>query len=672
MSAGSDYALTDFSTTAENRTVSLRSRISDESFDESPLRNPFTDQTEVLHNNQHNPASGNHLLSSQTQQNKAHGETFFGEWTVEWTAWLVAATSLVALIILFAIYSEKPLRQWKADITPGTAVAILSQLGQTSILAPVVACICQSMWLWLDKESHQVNTNRGQASLIMMQRYDDGSRGPISSLFLLWNRPDVLLVWLGTVNTLLIIIFGSFAQQSLQLPTREFNVTKEGDNLIPRALQYQAPQPAVSQLIPGTPNTFTYESVADLMSLAIVDGLLRKDISPSDVMGSCVTGNCTWEDYQSLGVYSTVTDVSSTITSTCRKRASQFNPAGCNYSVPAIDENPIARESVLQTSKFGQTLWLGASNPMPLENDYEPPALDTLVQFYVIYVPDLTRWDDLDVTEDHKDELVALQATLSLCLNTYHANMTFGVTSTQLLSQETNLDWQTGTESFEGTESNRNPFHNYLSLQTFTGSASMRSEGPDGGGNFTENDVVRRIAASLYDDRAGIRGLSESLDNLAISMSNALRTTTDILDNFPGTSTSFEVYIQIEWAWMIVPITTVILSLIFLLITIHQSRQRKIPAWKSSLLAVLLGLSSETRSDLGGIIRTKEMEEMAKKKNVRLESNGGQWQIVKADQQLLRGSRDGIKSIGELRQSQEHYHLRYPNPSVSFMEAEAP
>ncbi|KAL8980961.1 MAG: hypothetical protein Q9205_004112 [Flavoplaca limonia] len=301
---------------------------------------------------------------------------------------------------------------------------------------------------------------------------------------------------------------------------------------------------------------------------------------------------------------------------------------------------------------------------MPLGNDYEPPGLDTLVQFYVIYVPDLTRWDDLDFTEDHKDELVALQATLSLCLNTYHTNMTFGVTSTQLLSQETNLDWQTGTESFEGTsfrtvtathddetfwtsESNRNPFHNYLSLQTFTGSASMRSEGPDGGGNFTENDVVRRIAASLYDDRAGIRGLSELLDNLAISMSNAyvstcpytdltnakarLRTTTDIPDNFPGTSTSFEVYIQIEWAWMIVPITTVILSLIFLLITIHQSRQRKIPAWKSSLLAVLLSLSSETRSDLGGIIRTKEMEEMAKKKYVRLESNGGQWQIMKAD-----------------------------------------
>ncbi|KAL8895190.1 MAG: hypothetical protein Q9192_003788 [Flavoplaca navasiana] len=141
----------------------------------------------------YDPASGNHLLSGEFPQHQAHREAFFREWADEWTAWLVAAISLVALVTLFAVYDEEPLRQWKADITPATAVAILSQIGQTSILAPVVACICQSMWLWLDKESratHQVNSNRGQARLTIMQKYDEGSRGPLSSLFLLWKRPD--------------------------------------------------------------------------------------------------------------------------------------------------------------------------------------------------------------------------------------------------------------------------------------------------------------------------------------------------------------------------------------------------------------------------------------------------------------------------------------------------
>lgn len=269
MSERPDYALTDFTTTAASRTISSRSRISNDSFDGAPPQNPFVDQTEHRENIQpsqpYDAASGN-LLSGANEQHHLHGQAFLHEWTWELAAWLVAAISLVCLIIIFAVYSDKPLRQWRADITPATTVVILSQVGQTAILAPVTACICQSMWLWLDKESrviHQANSNGHQPRLFTMQRYDDGSRGPISSLLLLWNRPDAydltllsfmeiltnnrLLVWLGTVNTLLIIIFGSFAQQSLQLPTRRFNVTNEDTNLIPRPLQYRAPQPAISQ-----------------------------------------------------------------------------------------------------------------------------------------------------------------------------------------------------------------------------------------------------------------------------------------------------------------------------------------------------------------------------------------------------------------------------------------
>ncbi|KAL8753409.1 MAG: hypothetical protein Q9199_005070 [Rusavskia elegans] len=189
MSERHDYALTDFTTTAASRTISSRSRISNDSFDEAPPQNPFVDQTEHRENSQplqpYDAASGN-LLSGANKP-------FLHEWTWELAAWLVAAISLVCLIIIFAVYSDEPLRQWRADITPATTVAILSQVGQTAILAPVTACICQSMWLWLDKESrvaHQANSNGHQPKLITMQTYDDGSRGPISSLLLLWKRPD--------------------------------------------------------------------------------------------------------------------------------------------------------------------------------------------------------------------------------------------------------------------------------------------------------------------------------------------------------------------------------------------------------------------------------------------------------------------------------------------------
>ncbi|KAL8992544.1 MAG: hypothetical protein Q9169_007020 [Polycauliona sp. 2 TL-2023] len=549
MSASHGLALSDLTTTVGTRTVSSRSKISEDAYKEGPSHNPFVDQfgnlTDELSSQPYDPASGKHLLSEGTrQQQHAQSRPLFREWVWELAAWLAAAISLGFLIIVFVIYNGKPLDEWTAGINPATTVAILSQAGQSSM---------------------------------------------------------VLLVWLGTVIVLLNIIYGSFAQQALQLPTREFNLVK-GSAIMPRTLQYIAPFPYLTQIIPETDTSKGYHSVTDLMSIAITDGLLRPDIKPSEVAGNCDTGNCTWENYQSLGVHATVVDVSSTITAKCGMTDREYHPPGCNYSVPALDEDPTASETVLQATRdqgqgqsIYQTLWMGASD----DRLYEPPGTSTLTQFYVIYVPDFNVWDRLDHRKDHKEELVALQVTLALCVNEYHSNMTFGVTNTDLLSNCTELDWQEDHEVIDGLEIetvsvthdaekfwmydvNKQAFYSHLSLQVFTGSAQWASADRPGSRDFlntSDNRVVAAVAASLNDDR--VPGFSELLDNLAVSMSNA--------------------------------------------------RRSRIPAWKTSSLAVLFGLSFEARRDLGAIGRPKEMMEKAEKKNVRLESAGGQWQIVKGD-----------------------------------------
>ena len=291
-----------------------------------------------------------------------------------------------------------------------------------------------------------------------------------------------------------------------------------------------------------------------MISAAVTDGLLKQNISPSDVPGNCPTGNCTWENYRSMGVCSNVVDVSSTITSRCRNTNRQYYPDGCNYSVPAIDKNPTDTKTTLQTHVSGETLWIGVSNP----TNFNYPDINTLVQFYVIYVPDFTVWDTFDYTEDHKDVLVALQATLNLCLYTYSSNMTNGVTNTTQISKVTDLDWQIGganfmdgtsgiqtvittlgSETFGMSQPNVKSFNAFLSYQTFTGSASMRSaaSAADSVGNITENDNVRMIAASIYDDHAGIQGLSKLLDGLTVSMTNAYALT-DILSHYLSTLTA--------------------------------------------------------------------------------------------------------------------------------------
>ncbi len=567
MTRPQEYTLANLSTSTPGRRLSSNSRNSDVSERDASDQNPFSDQdpdvveSQSTHPYSYDPPSAD-LLSNTNQQHSLYRHLFSDGWGWEMAAWLLAAVSLAALLIVFVFFADKPLDQWQSVISPGTVVAILSQLGQTAIVVPLTACICQSMWLWLDKESQamQLAKQVGKSPrLIGMQEYDYGSRGPLGSLALVYKHPKSYaithssfdaaltrsraLVWLGTINTFLVIFYGTFTQQSLQLPSQQYNRTELAS--IPRSLHYSSSRPRARTIMAN--EIFSYESVSATMSLAVAEGLLPKDRSPSDIAGNCPTGNCTWELYQTMGVCSNVIDVSSSITHKCQKNKTPFHQPGCNYSVPAIDKNSTVTGKVFET--YQDILWVGASNPSPpmsLGSSTPPftyPEINTLVQFYVIYVSDRNKWQSFDHTEPHKDELVALQATLSLCLYTYNTSVTLFATETTTVSKETGLDWQTGEvledievgskkvtkvtdtvttthhqESFWCTKLNMRSFFNFLSAEIFTGSVTSESAAID---ISKDNKNAQAVNESIHNDNAGIKGLSRLLDNLAISMTNA-------------------------------------------------------------------------------------------------------------------------------------------------------
>ena len=65
-------------------------------------------------------------------------------------------------------------------------------------------------------------------------------------------------------------------------------------------------------------------------------------------------------------------------------------------------------------------------------------------------------------------------------------------------------------------------FNAHLSLQIFTGSAYMLTEDPDSPENHFNTDTAHAIASSLYGNPSGKQGLSNLLDNLTMSITNAL------------------------------------------------------------------------------------------------------------------------------------------------------
>ena len=160
---------------------------------------------------------------------------------------------------------------------------------------------------------------------------------------------------------------------------------------------------------------------------------------------------------------------------------------------------------------------MGASTIL---DGYTYPNNYTLVQFYVIYAPDLNKWRSFDEIDDHKGDLIALQVTLNLCLYTYNTTMTLGVTDTQEVSRSNISEWRyiqdnNGTMIFDIVSTSQNgetfamdqqdvkAFNNYLSAQTFVGKAQMvgsdvsKINGIPSIGSYYDTDAASVIASSI-------------------------------------------------------------------------------------------------------------------------------------------------------------------------------
>ena len=260
------------------------------------------------------------------------------------------------------------------------------------------------------------------------------------------------------------------------------------------------------------------------MRLAIEAGLTIRDTSPSSVTGDCPTGNCTWPDYLSLGICSSVDDVTPSIITHCESPSDSGDPNVCSFSVPALKQDPPFSGTNLS---LGATLFIGASNP-----NHSYPALNTLVEFYVIYLKNLSVLEDFEPS--YTDQLIALRGTLDLCLYRYNTTVTNGITDTIQIDKWTDLDWQASNiESEHPLVSTTAPglsdtfsfdtnvagwFRSYLSLVTFTGKATENKKNDVF--EYT-SDSAQTLATTLRGVPPDIDGLKVQLENLATSMTNA-------------------------------------------------------------------------------------------------------------------------------------------------------
>ena len=462
-------------------------------------------------------------------------------WWFEFLSWLAATVMLLALLIVFGKFDGKSLSDWHSKLTLNTIIAVLSQLVQMVLLVPIASSLSQLQWLWY----------RDRKPLKDISYFEDAGTGFVSSMVLLYKRRASLIVWLGVICMILQALFGPFAQQALSLPIRQISVGKDGK--ISRSLTYDTPlgSEQIGNIDPP--------EVVPEMKLAILTGLLRDGVSPSEVQGSSVTGNCTFGVFASMAVCASVEDVTSSIVADCKntEHFSGISDDNCSYTVPALRQTrPFSNVRTRSGEDTHSTLYMGAGMiyvDAETGDTSDTPINATLIDFYIIYVPDLTLLPQPNAgSTNYTGNLAALKGTLSLCAHTYNSSMQFGVTNTVLQAQETDLPWSHGpavndnnlqgyVASVSGTSDtlfmnpeSMNGLSIWLITSTFNGTAEMPPPPPPPAPSLVVNNgpsvfstlASKQIATHLYGNETGVKvtdgvgALSKYLDNVGMSMSN--------------------------------------------------------------------------------------------------------------------------------------------------------
>lgn len=563
-------------------------------------------------------------------------------WLPEVASFLFALLALVAIVILLAARKDKPLPNWPSVLNINSLVAIFSSISKAALLLSVSECIGELKWIWFGKPQRVSD----------FDRFDSASRGPWGALLLLLKRPGNICTSLGAFITILTLAIDPFAQQVLQFnnclrPIEGSSATiVRTNNYTVGAFGYAA----------GTPSLDTK------MTATLYQGLLSPPPNTSALVTTyCQTGNCTFPDvrgtaYTSLAMCSSVEDISHTI--------SEKDPVRISSSYGTWN---LKLPSGLRLLGSGALATAGVNPP---NEDSDQPIL-TLEALMVN-----TNCSGFS-SGDCSVKPWAIRATLSPCLHTY-ANVSYNnsifketISATTMLPYVSDLSFYalagdypslpgidcSPSESRQGTKTQPTSrlargqrYVNYVdqtndsdtlwydpsctyafgygpttglrdSLQTtFFGSVAgpKNISVPRG---LSGQKIGDAWLLSLYaDGQANLSSVVMYMEGLATSITATIREGGDVSNSAPalGTVLGSQTCVGVNWGWLGLPAALVLLTLVFLVATVIQSRRytragaagagRK--PWKSSSLPLLwCGMRDDTRGRYERFDEVKKMKE---------------------------------------------------------------
>ncbi|MCJ1379713.1 hypothetical protein MMC17_002815 [Xylographa soralifera] len=128
-------------------------------------------------------------------------------------------------------------------------------------------------------------------------------------------------------------------------------------------------------------------------------------------------------------------------------------------------------------------------------------------------------------------------------------------------------------------------------------------------------------------DSIDLSNLPGIMANITQSISAALRQA-EHMNTTTGRAYRSGTYIQVVWYWLIFPGVLLMITLIFLVMTIWQTKNSDIMTWKASPLPLLFhGLSSQHLTQVKDILQLSEMNTLAKQMKIKLVRTDEGWRL---------------------------------------------
>ncbi|KAK7943978.1 uncharacterized protein PG986_013091 [Apiospora aurea] len=554
-------------------------------------------------------------------------------WYTEFAWLLVGFLGLAGVLAVLGLYDTKPAPRWPLGITINSLVALLTSLSRLAFMVPLVQGMSQLKWVWFSSKPRPLSD---------FQLYDEASRGPWGGVKIVCKFKG-FLGSLAALVTLSGILTSTLTQQALQFQST-LAVSQNQTAQVQRCSNFD--------LYDGDGIKIGTGDQIHLKQAIFNGAFTAPNETIPHIAPDCPSAECKWPIYHSLSVCTEVVNLTAqgntTLLTALRKQTATTLTAAMNATLAmrqyqqsyAGDSTVPAQFQVMIQGLPFPTYAFDAEDNGAIVSDLIIAYSETMLrvdsstgavdvsgfQFLELAISWCTKSFSTEV-KDGKAVTKEVASTVGNAVNPSALGLNWAWSPAFQLCYGTNTckqlvggrtatfgAWPPGSdpkthapaETFEvgiwtalvTSAYLTSTLQDVLFLDQYRG--VLGSASGTGAGASTAFGVAlfgNLLDAASPAPEVQMRNLRGIGDSIARSVTNLLRR------NFAGSSgavagTVFvpQPVVRVEWRWVGLLAAQMLLSLLFLAVTVSQTKKAGVPIVKEDALAILCGLSPETRA----------------------------------------------------------------------------